>query len=237
MKVGIIQSSYIPWRGYFDFIDDVDLFVFLDDVQYTRRDWRNRNKIKTPQGLLWLSVPVAFSRNVSQINIEDVEIDYSQKWVKKHINSIKHCYSKAKYYRRFASNFFEQISKEYTTISSLNVAVCKWVLEQLNINTKTRLSSEIYSVGSKTNKLIDILSSVKADTYLSGPSAKKYLDLSQFESAGIKLEFKTYRYLDYPQLHGRFEPFVSILDLLFNCGAESRSYWKSQIPNERIEYR
>lgn len=231
--VGIIQSNYIPWRGYFDFMDDVDLFIYLDDVQYTIRDWRNRNKIKTRDGLIWVTVPVIFSRNNIE-NIEGVKIDYSQKWVEKHINSIRHAYSKSPYFKQYAEAFFDILNKRFETISELNVTINNWVMQHLAIKTRISMSSDFSPVGSKTDRLIDILKKTGATSYLSGPSAKGYIEVEKFKEAGIGLEYKVYEYPDYPQLHGSFEPHVSVLDLLFNCGPDSKKYLKSLKPNEVV---
>lgn len=234
IKVGIIQSNYIPWRGYFDFIDDVDLFIYLDDVQYTARDWRNRNKIKTPNGLIWLSVPVFFSRNDNDISIEKVRIDYTQKWIDKHINSIKHAYSRAPFFKQYAEDFFDILNRKYETISVQNVEINNWIMNKLDIKTKTKMSSEFYPVGSKTDRLIGILKKAGATSYLSGPLAKSYLEVDKFREAGIVLEYKVYEYQEYPQLYGRFEHSVTMLDMLFNCGKDSRKYLKSLRPNEKV---
>jgi len=230
MKVGIIQSNYIPWRGYFDFIDDVDLFIFLDDVQYTRRDWRTRNKVKTPNGLQWLIVPVQHDRRTQRIC--DTPIDYSQPWQRRHVNTIKINYHKAPYYHLHADEFFAIIEQRFGTISDLNISLIKWCMSKLSIDTPLRMSSEFSPVGSKTDRLIDILKKVKTNAYLSGPKAKDYLEPEKFIAAGIQLEYKSYQYRDYPQLWGAFEPAVTVLDLLFNCGEYSREYLKSLRENE-----
>lgn len=229
-KVGIVQSNYIPWRGYFDFIDDVDLFIFHDDLQYTKCDWRNRNKIKTPNGLLWLSVPVKYHKTSQQIC--DTQIDYSQSWQQKHINQIKTHYHKAPFYHLYADEFFTMIAQKFETISKLNISLIKWCMSKLLIDTPLRMSSEFSPVGSKTDRLIDILQKADATTYLSGPKAKDYLEPEKFAEAGIQLQYKLYQYKDYPQLWVPFEPAVTILDLLFNCGESSREYLKSLIENE-----
>lgn len=233
MKVGIIQSNYIPWRGYFDFIDDVDLFIFYDDVQYTRRDWRNRNTIKTANGLTWLTVPVALNSG-SKTLIQEAKIDYSQKWVKKHTRSLHHAYAKARFFKTYSDEFFHILNNKFETLSELNVTLIKWVIEKLKINTKTKMSREFHPQGKKTDKLIDILSKASATTYLSGPGAKKYLEIEKFKKAGICLEYKSYEYQEFPQLYGRFEPHVSVVDLLFNCGENSKRFLKSLKPNERV---
>lgn len=233
MKVGIIQSNYIPWRGYFDFIDDVDLFIFYDDVQYSKHSWRNRNKIKTQNGLIWLTVPVLFSLNEGTL-IQNAKIDYGSNWVNKHVDSIKFSYGKTPFYNVYSKDFFDILNQKFKTISELNVSINKWMLEKFDINTKIKMSSEFNSVGSKTDKLIDILTKAGATSYLSGPAAKGYLEVEKFENAGIGLEYKVYQYGEYPQRFGKFEPNVSALDLLFNCGDDSKNYLKSLKPNKKV---
>lgn len=232
MRVGIIQSCYIPWRGYFDFIDDVDLFIFHDDLQYTKGDWRNRNKIKTPRGLVWVIVPVHY-KSTSQLICETI-IDYSQRWIKKTINQMADNYQTSPYFKTYSDEFFNILNQKYETISQLNININNWIMQTLNIKTEIRISSEFHPVGSKTDRLIDILKKVGATSYLSGPSAKDYIEVEKFKEAGIGLEYKVYEYQEYPQLHGPFEPHVSVLDLLFNCGPDSRKYLKSLTPNKVV---
>lgn len=233
MRVGIIQSNYIPWRGYFDVIDEVDLFIFYEDVQYTRSDWRNRNKIKTANGLIWLTVPALFKLNDIQL-IHDVRIDYKTNWIKKHMDSIRFSYCKTPFFKVYATEFFEILNKQFETISELNLYINRWIMQKLDIKTEARMSSEFMAVGSKTDRLIDILRKVGATSYLSGPAAKLYIEVNKFNDAGIGLEYKVYEYPEYPQLYGKFEPSVTVLDLLFNCGNESRKYLKSLKPNEKV---
>ncbi len=232
MKTGIIQSNFIPWRGYFDFIDDVELFIYHDDLQFTKSDWRNRNKIKTDKGLIWLTVPVYYN-NVGQL-ICETRIDYSHKWIQKHKNQIAHNYHKSPFYRTYADDFFAIVNKGYETLSELNVNINNWIIEQLEITTEIRMSSEFNAVGSKTDRLIDILQKAGATSYVSGPAAKNYLEVAKFKDACIGLEYKVYEYNQYRQLHGCFEPNVSVLDLLFNCGKDSRRYLKSLKANEEV---
>jgi len=232
MKVGIIQSNYLPWKGYFDFIDDVDLFVFHDDLQYTKNDWRNRNKIKTQSGLKWLTVPVKYN-SVSQL-ISETPIDNSQNWQKKHLNQLKENYQSAGYFSQIYAELNEIICIKYPTISELNISLIKWVMKKLNINTPVIHSRELKPAGSRTERLIDILTKLNADTYLSGPSASEYLDLELFRNTGIGLEYKSYSYLEYNQQFLPFEHGVTILDLIFNIGIGDRKYFKSLIPGQII---
>ena len=231
MKVGIIQSNYIPWRGYFDLMDDVDLFVFYDDVQYTARDWRNRNRIKTSQGTPWLSVPVRHARGTL---IQDAEIDYNSRWVDKHVGTLTTAYQKAPFFESYAQAFFEVLSPRYPTISALNIALCRWVMDELKIDTTIRTSAEFGVDGSKHDRPLAILQHLDATSYLSGAAARSYIDSARYAEAGIAVEFKSYEYAPYSQLHGEFQPNLSILDLLFNCGEGSRDHLKSRKPNETV---
>lgn len=231
-KVAIIQSNYIPWKGYFDIIHDVDLFIFLDDVQYTVRDWRNRNKIKTPQGLRWLSVPVGADRDrlIHQVEILD------DGWAKKHWETIKYSYSKTPHFKSYRE-FFEYVYLElaWTNLSELNQFLIKRISREfLNIETEFRDSREFVAQGEKTDRLLDLLIKAGATFYLSGPSAKSYIDDSKFRAAGMELAYKDYsHYPEYPQPFPPFEHAVSILDLLFNCGPDAPNYvWGSRKRNQ-----
>ena len=225
MKVGVVQSNYVPWRGYFDFIDSVDLFVFYDDLQYTRRDWRNRNRIVTAQGLRWITVPVNYGE-VSQ-RIDEVSIDYSQNWAKRHFNQIETNYRRAPFFQTYVDDFVGIITQRFSNLSELNVALCKWVMQTLDIRTPTLMSRELNVTGSKSERLVRLLQQVGGTTYLSGPSAAAYLDLALFDSQDIQVEYKGYDYSPYPQLADPFSGEASILDLLFNTGPEARRYLKS----------
>lgn len=232
MRVGIIQSNYIPWRGYFDFIDSVDIFVFHDDLQYTKNDWRNRNKIKTKTGLVWLTVPVKYNKT-SQL-ISETAIDYSQQWAKKHMNMIRENYQKAPYFKEIAEPFFEIISKYHSSISDLNIEIVKFIMDQLSIKTQIKMSCELAPEGVKTARVMDVLKKIGATRYLSGPAAKDYLDENMFAENKIRLEYKSYDYPEYPQLWGPFEGPVSVLDLLFNTGPDARKFLKSNIPDMAV---
>jgi hypothetical protein len=229
MIVGIIQPNYLPWRGYFDIIDDVDIFIFYDDIQYTKNDWRNRNKIKTSNGTGWITVPVNH-KHLSQL-ICNTSIDYSQNWINKHTNLFNQWYKKAQYFDMYIDEILKILMMKHPTISELNITLSRWIIKQLNIKTKLYLSSEFNVHGSKTDRLIRLLKKVNATSYLSGPAAKQYIDENLFRDADIGLLYKLYEYTNYPQLHGTFEPNVSTIDLLFNCGPESRNYLKSRQSN------
>lgn len=225
MKVAVIQSSYIPWRGYFDMIDDVDLFVFYEDVQYSKGSWRNRNKIKTEQGAAWLTVSVdyAFPQKIC-----DTKINYSTLWNRQHVDLVRQWYKNAPFFSDYFDEFAAMIESRYESISDLNQALCSWLMKHLFIDTKLMCSTELKCEGQKTDRLIDLLKKVGATHYLSGPSAMDYIQADQFTSNGIGLSYKSYDYADYPQLHGQFEGAVTILDLLFNTGPHAREFLKSR---------
>jgi hypothetical protein len=217
MRVAIVQPSYLPWRGYFDLIDSVELFVVYDDVQFTRRDWRSRNRLKTPNGLCWLTVPV---RHVSRSQrICDTEIDYSRDWQRQHLELIRRNLAGAPFLGDALRVVEAPLLAGHRTISELNVALMRSCCRYLGINTPLRLSSELNATGSKTERLIQVLTAVGATEYLSGPRARAYLDESLFRAAGITLRYVTYDYPPYPQLWGDFEPAVSIVDTIANCGS------------------
>lgn len=228
MRAGIIQSNYLPWRGYLDFIDDCDVFIFYDDVQFSKGSWRNRNRIKTPRDVQWLTVPVLYRFGQS---IGDTRIDNGQAWVRRHIDLITASYSSAPYFRPFADQLFEILAVRHETISELNVELLRWLVQLLGIQTRLVLSSELGATGSKTERLISLLNEVRADVYLSGPAAQVYLDENMLRAAGIQLEYKCYDYLEYPQLWGDFVGDVSVIDLLFSVGPGAREYLKSRHPN------
>lgn len=222
-KVAILQSNYIPWKGYFDIIHDVDLFIFYDDVQYTKNDWRNRNKIKTSSGLQWLTIPIG-SHNDKKIY--EIEINNNQ-WGKKHYHSLQANYSKAPFFKKYI-DFLQYIylEREWSSLSELNQFLIKTIAtEYLKINTEFQDSRNYKINGNKLDRLIMLLEKTKADYYLSGPSAKDYIDENLFHNKNIKLIYKEYpEYPQYSQLHPPYNHYVSIFDLLFNTGDEAASY-------------
>jgi hypothetical protein len=225
-KVAILQSNYIPWKGYFDLIASVDEFILYDDMQYTRRDWRNRNQIKTPQGRQWLTVPVRVKGKYFQ-KISETEIDGSE-WAHLHWQALLQNYKRAAY----SSDLIEVLEpiyrqEEHKLLSSLNRRLIEAVCEYLNIRTKLSSSSDYSLVDGKTERLVALCVDAGATEYVSGPSAKDYVVESMFSEAGVKLTWFDYSgYPAYPQLWGDFAHEVTILDLLFNCGRDSSSYMR-----------
>ena len=222
MKVGILQSNFLPWRGYFDFIRETDLFILHDDLQFTKGDWRNRNKIKTPRGVAWITVPVHY-RHTSQ-SIEETSIDYSVPWVHKMLNRIRESYRRAPCFEPYFSELADLLIQPAASISDLNLRLINWVCSKLEIDTPIKMSRGYKPQGAKTERLIGILQQVKATTYLSGPAAKVYLLPELFNQAGIQLEYKQYEYPEYDQLYPPFESKVSVIDLLFMKGKNAIIY-------------
>jgi len=222
----ILQPSYIPWRGYFDQILKADLFVFYDDVQYDKRGWRNRNRIKTSTGPIWLSIPV-FNRGAQteQIPIHDIRIVWDRPWNQEHWNSIRMAYSKAPYFSQFAGLIEEFYTKKPEMLADFTIETTITLARTIGIDqTRFLRSSQIDGVeGTKTDRLISILKKVNATHYISGPSAKDYIENEKVEDAGITLEYIQYDYAEYPQLHPPFDPKISILDTLFMMGKDTLS--------------
>ena len=226
MRVAIIQPNYLPWRGYFDIIGDVDLFVFLDDTQYTRRDWRNRNRIKTREGLKWIIVPVQHApRNIL---IKDVTIDESHNWCTGQLNQLREAYGKAPYFNQYYPQLEVLLRGHSPNLCDFAIQTVRWGMYALGIHTPLVRSSQLGSTGSKQEKILNILRATGASAYVSGPAARDYLCPDAFERAGIDLLYKVYQYPEYNQLWGGFEPGVSIIDLLFNLGPGAAAVLKSQ---------
>ena len=230
-KVAIIQSNYIPWKGYFDIIHDVDVFVFLDDVQMTKRDWRSRNKIKTPKGTEWLSVPFKKGRNQLICETEIAQGD----WQKKHLKTIHTNYGRAPFFKSYKFLLDWLYGETHKNLSEFNRQTTSMICDILGIETQLICSVELAADGVKHDRLINICQKLGATVYLSGPAARDYIDDAKFQEAGIKLVYKDYS--GYPAYQQRFPPFehqVSIIDVLFNCGPEAPYYiwgWREDTRN------
>jgi len=225
-KVAILQSNYIPWKGYFDMIAAVDEFILYDDMQYTRRDWRNRNQIKTPQGLQWLTVPVQVKGKYDQ-TIKDALIDGAD-WAKVHWKALMQNYRRAPHFNEVAA-WLEPlyIAESYTHISQLNRRFIEVVCQYLGIKTVITNSWDYTLLDGKTERLADLCKQAGGTEYISGPSAKDYVEANIFSDMNIKLTWFDYAgYFKYPQLWGEFNHGVTILDLLFNCGKDAPRYMR-----------
>lgn len=222
-RVAVLQSNYIPWKGYFDIIHDVDLFIFYDDVQYTKNDWRNRNRIKSARGAEWITIPAGESheRLICEVEIKD------SSWQAKHWRTLLQNYSRCPHFSAYKS-YFEDVylGRRWTNLSELNQGLIRHISREfLGIRTEFADSRHWAVSGQKLDRLLSLVVQSGATTYLSGPSAMSYIDPERFAQVGIGLEWKDYAgYPEYPQRFPPFEHGVSILDLLFNAGPEAGGY-------------
>jgi len=227
-RIAVLQSNYIPWKGYFDIIRSVDEFIIYDDTQYTKRDWRNRNLIKTRQGLKWLTIPVKVKGRFTQ-TVNETRIS-NYKWAEKHWKAITYHYNKARYFNIY-QDLFEKTYKKASNLeylSEINLLFIAIINQILGIHTKISSSTEYLLRGDKNHKIISVCQQTGADTYITGPSAKKYIMETLFLKAGIKIEYFNYEgYPQYEQQFGSFCHNVSIIDLIFSTGQKANLYLKS----------
>jgi hypothetical protein len=233
-KIAILQSNYIPWKGYFDIINAVDEFIFYDEMQYTKNDWRNRNKIKGAQGVQWLTLAVRQHSLMQKINETQV---FDAKWNMKHWRTLAQNYAKAPFFRQYKDEL-EQLYAELTTplLSEINATLIKFVCRHLGITTQLTWSTDYTLAEGKTERLVQLVLDAGGTEYLSGPAARDYVQADLFEQAGIKLDWIDYGgYPEYKQLGpAPFEHGVSILDLLFNTGPDAAAHMKTFAPQGAI---
>lgn len=224
----ILQSNYVPWKGYFDLINSVDEFIIYDTVQYTRRDWRNRNKIKTQAGTKWITIPVEAKGNyyapINSIKVSD------KSWCQSHISSLISSYKKTNYFDEYMpklTTIYKTCEKE-DYLSSINQLFIQKICEILGIKTKITRDKDYDISGDKNERLLNLCKQVNADLYLSGPAAQSYLDEELFEKSGVDVAWMDYsEYPEYEQVFPPFEHGVTVLDLLFCLGPETVTYMKS----------
>ena len=226
-RVAISQSNYIPWKGYFDLIRSVDEFVLFDTAQYTRRDWRNRNRIKTPAGPAWLTIPVIVKGRYLQ-TIQETEVS-DPSWPEQHWKTLVHSYARAPFFDHYRDHFAElYLGCQEKLLSQINYRFMVAITRVLGINTRLSWSAEYPQIEGKTERLLGWCRQLKATEYLSGPAAKDYIDESLFAEAGIQVRFMDYSgYPEYKQLYPPFDHAVSIVDLIFNEGPNAIRYMKS----------
>jgi len=224
-RVAIVQSNYIPWKGYFDLIAAVDEFILYDDMQYTRRDWRNRNQIKTPNGLRWLTVPVKVKGRFEQ-TILDTEIQGSC-WAQNHWKALQLNYARAGHFRDQAEWLEPLYLEPFTHLSDLNGRFINAICTCLGIDTCITPATDYCVSGEKTERLVQLCLQAGASVYVSGPAARSYLDETAFHHHGMTVEWFDYSgYPEYPQQWGTFVHSVTMLDLLFNTGPEAPAFMK-----------
>ncbi len=222
-RVAVLQSNYIPWKGYFDIIHDVDEFIFYDEVQFTKNDWRNRNRIITPQGEIWISVPVGSKQNRQILDVKILD----DKWQKKHFQTLEMAYHKAPFFKKyedFLRNVF--LERKWTYLYELNRFLVEHISRDfLHIITKFSDSRDYPTHGVKHEKLFSLVEATAATAYVSGPAAKDYIKTADYMAKGIEIVWKDYAgYPEYPQMGENFTHNVSILDLLFNVGEAAPDY-------------
>jgi hypothetical protein len=220
--ISIVQSNYIPWIGYFDIIRRSDVFVMYDEVQYTKNDWRNRNRIKTNQGLQWLTIPVRHERLEQPIH--EVQVA-NQLWRRKHMQALSLAYSKAPFFKKYQEQVFSILEGEEVYLSQINRKGLSIICGILGITTRILDSQELGLSGDRNEKLLDACKKLNASTYLSGPAARAYLDTDLFNRSGIEITWADYSgYREYPQLYPPFIPGATILDFIFNMGDAFEKY-------------
>lgn len=229
-KIAVLQSDYIPWKGYFDIIAAVDEFILYDDMQYTKRDWRNRNIIITPNGLQWLTIPVQVKGKFYQ-KINETMV-FGHDWIDNHWKSIQMNYSRAPYFKEYRDRIYAVYEKcrEEEYLSRINYLFLTEICNILSIKTKISWSSDYPLADGKNERLIELVKSAGGDYYLSGPAAKDYIITDLFDQAGIQLAWMDYSgYPEYHQLSKNFEHKVSILDLIFNEGPNATAFMKNGV--------
>ena len=228
MKAVILQSGYMPWSGYFNKINGADIFVFLDDVQWTKRDWRNRNRIRTSQGWCWLTVPVKQEKNHYNYRICEVRVDNSQNWQQNHLGRLDSFYRKAPYYKEIYTPIKNILNKKHKYIIDINYELIFWISDYLNIRSTKFLFSQEMNIPPelhKTDRLIWILEKIgNIEYYITGLPSKSYLEIDKFNEKNIKVKWHDYKHPYYNQNTWKsdiFTPCLSVVDLLFNHGKES----------------
>lgn len=226
-SVAIMQPTYLPWIGYFALIDRVDHFIFLDSVQFARRSWQQRNRIKSHQGEQMLTVPV-LKRGRRDETIREVEIDPSARFALKHSRAIELAYRRAPFFTQYAPNLLSILNRPHRLLVDMNLDLIGWLMQAFHIETPCRRSSELQADGRRESLLVALCREVGADVYVSPPGAHDYIDQSTvFDDAGIAVHWHDYRHPTYPQLNGAFLPYMAAIDLLFNAGADSLAILRS----------
>ncbi len=220
MRVTILQPSYLPWLGFFEQMSRSDKFVLLDDVQYTRRDWRNRNRIRVDEGWIWLTVPVLQKNKFAQ-NLLETRIDNSVPWRKKHLYTLRQYYCKTPFFEKYFSRCEKLYEKNWEFLLDLCLETIIFLREELGIKTSLLRSSEMKTYGEKTERILSICQHQGATHYLSGESARDYILEEDFSRQNIELEYQKYEHPIYPQRYTGFVSQLSAIDLLFNCGEQS----------------
>ena len=225
----VLQPGYLPWLGFFDQMRRADVFVYYDDVQYDKHGWRNRNRVKSPAGPHWLTVPVRH-HGLGQPRIMDVEIDSRAPWARKHVGTLRQFYARAPFGQLYLPELEALLERSWTRLIDLDVAVVAMMAKWLKLSPEIHLASALGVDGEQSGRLLALCRHFGATRYLSGSAARDYLDVPLFERHGVAVEWQDYRHPTYPQQHGEFVPYLSAIDLLLNCGEESRAILESENP-------
>lgn len=222
----IMQPTFIPWLGYFDLMDKVDVFVYYDDVQLAKRSWQVRNRLKNDQGELWLTIPINKTKSRSDTTIKEAQINYGEPWPKKHLKSLQHAYGKSNFFDSVFALIEENYLAEYSTLGAFNISIIEAIAKKIGIETKRIRSSELSDIsGSKDIRLVEINKALDIQNYLSPQGSAEYINESNpggaFVENGIDLYYHSYAHPEYPQLFGEFIPYLGVFDLLFNVGFEN----------------
>ena len=228
MIVAIHQPQFLPWLGYFDKLDKADVFCFLDNVQYKKNEWQNRNRVKTAQGAQWFTVPVRYR---FPQKIHEVEINNHEKWRRKHLQTLTTNYRKAPYFSVYFEMFENIYSREWHSLADLNQHTTMQLVKALGLAEKQIVrASELTLSEDPTQRLIDICLACGAEVYLAGRDGAAYMDMERFEGSGIEVVFQDFHHPSYHQLYGEFISHLSVVDLLFCCGPESRDMIRRKNP-------
>lgn len=235
MRAVILQPGYVPWIGFFDLAAKSDIFVILDCVQFDKRSWRNRNRIRTETGWQWVTVPVLTKGRFTQ-RIDETMIDNTRNWAHKHLAAIRTCYARAPYLKEFWPLFDEALGRKWERLLDLDMHLIKMLDRAFELGTNYVMASSLSPAGKKADLILEICKMVGADRYLNGDMGRTYLAPEPFEANGIKLEFHNYTHPIYRQCYDGFESHMSAIDLLFNCGADGRKYIlrPDESPKERV---
>ena len=213
--VGIMQPTYLPWTGYFELIARSDVFVFLDDVQFVKKSWHQRNRIKGPNGPFWLTVPVLHKGAKFQ-NINEVHNNNAANWTKKHLKSIEMCFLKSPYFEEYISDFINLYNKTWNKLSDLNIAFIRMLMDKIRIDTPVLLSSSMNISSGGNEKVLEICKLLNADELYNAAGAVEVIDDALFDNVGIRVTYQEYKHPVYSQMHGQFVSHMSVIDLLFN---------------------
>lgn len=219
MKVAIHQPQYLPWLGHFAKLAAADCWIFLDTVQYEKNGWQNRNRIKTPRGAQWLTVPVQARLGTL---IRDIPIDTAQPWARRHVQALRVNYARAPHFARYFPELDRLLQRPWRLLADLNAEVTRFLAEALGLSRRMLRASKLSGTqADPTGRLVDLCRAVGADTYLAGQDGARYMDLDQFRASRIAVLVQGYEHPTYAQLHGDFLPFLSVVDLLLNHGESS----------------